>query len=99
MTRLLLAGAVLAAFAACKQPAPGAGGTIVLQIDSDQPVDRIDVTATDPSGDNDELSFNTKGYDPTKKPITGDITPGPKIKGGPVMFVGFGYTANGQSPI
>jgi hypothetical protein len=85
----------ITAFSACKKTLDtAAGGTIVLSIDSKERVDHVDIHAYAPSGQETQFDFSVAGHDLTQAPISGEITPGPTIGGGKVMFVGLGYANN-----
>lgn len=96
LIRLLNCGASLLALSClvtCKRTPPAAaGGTLVLSIDSTRPVDRVSLKVVDKEGNSAEFSFDTAGRDLTKQPATGEVVPGPAIKGGQVSFVGFGFS-------
>ena len=87
--------ACLALVISCKKATTGgSGGTIVLSIDSKEAVDHVDIHAYSPDNKETQFDFAVTGKDLTKTPISGEITPGPTIGGGTVMFVGLGYANN-----
>ena len=85
----------LLAIVGCKKTATGgSGGTIVLSIDSKAAVDHIAIHAYSPDNKETQFDFSVAGKDLTKAPVSGEITPGPTIGSGTVMFVGLGYANN-----
>jgi hypothetical protein len=81
----------LVALPMCKKTAPiDANGTIVITVSSELKVDRVQLRAFSPEGEVADIEFDTAGVDLTKAPVSGEVTPGMAVKGGQVMFVGFG---------
>lgn len=81
----------LLALPMCKKTAPiDANGTIVITVSSELKVDRVQLRAFSPEGEVADIEFDTAGVDITQTPVTGEVTPGMAVKGGQVMFVGFG---------
>src|SRR5262245_2006807 len=77
----------------------GAGGTIVVRIESTQPVDRVQLKVFDAQGANREYPFEALGHDLTKEKVAAEISPGALIAGGRILIVGLGYYSTAPAPV
>ncbi len=101
--RLVSRGIALCACVAlwgCPNSTPvGAGGLIVLSVQSARSVDYVQIKVLDQQGRSADFEFTANGKDLTSEPAIGEITPGMNLAAGPLLFIGAGYAMQGAEAL